>query len=182
MLVVVGRIARAHGLRGELGVQVRTDEPERRFAAGSSVVCGTRTLTVTSARWHSGRLLVTFDGVDDRTAAEALHGVIIESEIDPADLPDEPDEFYDRQLVGLEVRRGGPDGPAVGIVTAVLHLPDQDTLAIDIDGREVLVPFVTELVPDIDVAGGFVTVADVPGLLDPQQADVVNESDGAHPS
>ncbi len=182
MLVVVGRITRAHGLRGQLGVDVRTDEPDRRFAAGSSVVCGSRTLTVTSAKWHSGRLLLTFDGIDDRTAAEALHGATMEVEIDPDELPDEQDEFYDHQLVGLEVRRGGPMGPVAGTVTAVLHLPDQDTLAVDVEGREVLIPFVTALVPDIDVPGGFVTVADVPGLLDPQQAVVVNESEGAHES
>lgn len=171
MLVVIGRIARAHGLRGELGVQIRTDEPERRFAAGSSVVCGDRTLTITSSRHHSGRLLVTFEQISDRTAAEALHGSVLEAHIDPADLPDDPEEFYDHQLVGLEARRGDT---VIGTVTAVLHLPDQDSLAVDVDGREVLIPFVTELVPVVDVAAGFVTVADVPGLLDPQQAEVAD--------
>ncbi len=171
MLVVIGRIARAHGLRGELGVQIRTDEPERRFAPGSSVVCGGRTLTVASSRHHSGRLLVSFEQVTDRTAAEALHGSVLEAHVDPADLPDDPEEFYDHQLVGLEARRGDT---VVGTVTAVLHLPDQDTLAVDVDGREVLIPFVTELVPVVDVTGGFVTVADVPGLLDPQQAEVAD--------
>lgn len=171
MLVVIGRIARAHGLRGELGVQIRTDEPERRFAAGSSVVCGSRTLTVASSRHHSGRLLVVFEEVSDRTAAEALHGAVLEAEVDPGSLPEDPDEFYDHQLVGLEARR---DDTVVGTVTAVLHLPDQDTLAIDVDGHEVLIPFVTELVPRVDVAGGFVTIADLPGLLDPQQAEVAD--------
>lgn len=171
VLVVIGRIARAHGLRGELGVQIRTDEPERRFAPGSSVVCGNRTLTVVNSRHHSGRLLVTFEQVSDRTAAEALHGSVLEAHIDPGDLPDDPEEFYDHQLVGLEARR---DDTVIGTVTAVLHLPDQDSLAVDVDGREVLIPFVTDLVPVVDVAGGFVTVADVPGLLDPQQAEVAD--------
>jgi 16S rRNA processing protein RimM len=178
MLVVIGRITRAHGLRGEVGVDVRTDEPERRFAAGSSVVCGPRTLTIAAARRHSGKLLVSFDGFGDRTAAETLHGIVIEAEIDPAELPDADDEFYDHQLVGLEARLGGPEGSPVGSVTAVLHLPDQDTLAINVDGREVLVPFVTELVPQIDVRAGFVTIADVPGLLDPSQADAVHDAPG----
>lgn len=176
MRVVIGRITRAHGLRGEVGVDVRTDEPERRFAAGSSLHVGTRTLTVAASRRHSGRLLVSFEQVPDRTAAEALHGTVVETDIDPAELPNDPDEFYDHQLVGLEVRRGTADGPVVGTVTAVLHLPDQDTLAIDADGREVLVPFVTDLVPEVDVAAGCVTVAEVPGLLDPEQADVVRDS------
>ena len=176
MRVVIGRVTRAHGLRGEVGVDVRTDEPERRFAVGSSVHVGARTLTVSASRRHSGRLLVSFEQVPDRTAAEALHGTVVEADIDPSDLPDDPDEFYDHQLVGLEVRRGATDGPVVGTVTAVLHLPDQDTLAVDVDGHEVLVPFVTELVPEVDVTAGCVTVAEVPGLLDPEQADVVRDA------
>lgn len=179
MRVVVGRVTRAHGLRGEVGVDVRTDEPERRFAAGSSLVCGDRTLIVAAARRHSGRLLVSFDRVDDRTAAEALHGSVLEAEIDPAELPADTDEFYDHQLVGLAVRRADDvAAPAIGTVTAVLHLPDQDTLAVDVDvdGREVLVPFVSDLVPEVDLVAGFVTVADVPGLLDPDAAVEVRDS------
>jgi 16S rRNA processing protein RimM len=168
MQVVIGRIGRAHGIRGELNVDIRTDEPDRRFAPGSSVVCGTRTLTVASARHHSGRLVVAFAEVPDRTAAEALHGTIIEAVIDPDDVPDDPDEFYDHQLVGLEVRSGVT---VVGTVTGLVHLPYQDTLTVDIDGREVFIPFVTELVPVVDVAGGFVTVEDVDGLLDPTLAE-----------
>lgn len=170
MLVVIGRITRAHGIRGELAVEVRTDEPERRFAAGSSVVCGGRPLTVAGARQHSGRLLVTFEGIGDRTAAEALHGVLIEADVDENATPDDPEEFYDRQLVGLEVRSGGV---RIGTVTAVLHLPAQDTLAIDAGGSEVLVPFVAELVPEVDLRGGYLTVSDVPGLLDPSRADEI---------
>lgn len=168
MQVVIGRIGRAHGIRGELNVDIRTDEPERRFAPGSSVVCGDRTLTVSSARHHSGRLVVAFREIADRTAAEAIHGTILEAVVDPADVPHDPDEFYDHQLVGLEVRRGDV---VVGTVTGIVHLPFQDTLTVDVDGHEVFVPFVTELVPQIDVAGGFVTVADVEGLLDPSRAD-----------
>ncbi|MCW2830342.1 MAG: ribosome maturation factor RimM [Aeromicrobium sp.] len=172
MNVVIGRIGRAHGIRGELNVDIRTDEPERRFAPGSSVVCGQRTLTVKTSRQHGGRLVVAFEEVPDRTAAERLHGIVLEAVVDPDDTPDDPDDFYDHQLVGLEVRidRDG-DQPVVGTVTGLVHLPYQDTLSVDIDGREVFIPFVTELVPVVDVAGGYVTVEDVEGLLDPARAE-----------
>lgn len=168
MLVVIGRIGRAHGIRGELSIDIRTDEPERRFAPGSSLVCGSRRLTVTSSRHHSGRLLVVFDEVADRTAAEQLTGGLLQAEIDPTEIPDDPEEFYDHQLVDLEVRAA--DGTVVGTITSVLHLPEQDSLVIDADGRELLVPFVEALVPDVDVAEGFVRLADVDGLLDPEAA------------
>ncbi len=169
MLVVVGRIGRAHGIRGELNVEIRTDEPERRFAPGSSIVCGGRTLTVASSRHHSGRLLVAFHEVPDRTAAEQLHGGILETEVDATERPSDPEEFYDHQLVGLQVR--GADDTVVGTVTSVAHLPEQDTLVVDADGREVLVPFVSALVPTVDLAEGYVRVGDVVGLLDPEAAE-----------
>ncbi|WP_456697282.1 ribosome maturation factor RimM [Aeromicrobium sp. P5_D10] len=168
MHVVIGRIGRAHGIRGELNVDIRTDEPERRFAPGSSVVCGSRTLTVAKARHHSGRLVVSFVEIPDRNAAEALHGTVLEAVVDPEEVPEDPDEFYDHQLVGLQVRSGAD---VVGTVTGLVHLPYQDTLTVEIDGREVFIPFVTELVPVVDIRGGFVTVADVPGLLDPSEAE-----------
>jgi len=177
VLVVIGRIGRAHGIRGELNVEIRTDEPERRFAPGSSIICGDRTLTVASSRHHSGRLLVAFREVPDRTAAEQLHGNILETEVDETERPDDPEEFYDHQLVGLQVR--GPDNALVGTVTSVVHLPEQDTLVVDADGREVLVPFVTALVPTVEVAEGYVRLADVAGLLDPDTADAVETGGGS---
>ncbi len=169
MLVVVGRIKRAHGIKGELAVEIRTDEPERRFAAGSSVICGDRTLTIASSRFHSGRLLVAFREVPDRTAAEQLHGRLVEVEVDPADRPDDPDELYDHQLIGLQVRDA--DDAVVGIVTAVMHGSAQDTLVVDAGAQEVLVPFVEAHVPDIDLDDGVVRLADVPGLLDSEAVD-----------
>ncbi len=171
MLVVVGRIGRAHGIRGELNVDIRTDEPERRFAPGSSVMCGGRPLTVASARHHSGRLVVAFREIADRTAAEGLHGKILEVEIDPTEVPDDPDEFYDHQLVGLQARSGDT---VVGTVTGIIHGPHQDTLSIDIEGREVFIPFVTALIPDVDVVGGFVTINEIEGLLDPAKAETAD--------
>lgn len=170
--VVVGRIGRAHGVRGEVGVEVRTDEPDRRFASGTALAVDDsgRTLVVRSARPHAGRLLVTFEGVDDRTRAEALRGCLLTADVEPAERPDDPEEYYDHQLAGLSVRT--PSGEPVGAVTEVLHLPAQDALAVRTEeGREVLVPFVAALVPSVDVDAGVVVVEDVPGLLDPDAAE-----------
>ncbi|ALX04520.1 MULTISPECIES: ribosome maturation factor RimM [Aeromicrobium] len=178
MRVVVGRIGRAHGIKGELAVQVRTDEPERRFAPGTALVAGDRTVVVAAARNHSGRLLLRLEGVGDRTAAEALHGRVLEVDVDPDDVPEDDDAYYDHQLVGLRVHDHA--GTDVGVVADVLHLPEQDLLSLDLDAgaRGVLVPFVVALVPDVDLGAGHVTLADVPGLLDPD-AQAVAEPERA---
>ncbi|HWV27896.1 MAG TPA: ribosome maturation factor RimM [Aeromicrobium sp.] len=173
MQVVVGRIGRAHGIRGELSVDVRTDEPDRRFAAGQQLTGGRRTFTVESSRHHQGRLLVRFAEVTDRTAAEQLTGTLLEVDIDPDEVPEDDEEFYDHQLVGLSAVA---DEREVGTVVDVLHLPEQDLLVIEVDGREVLVPFVAELVPEVDLAAGRLVVTDRPGLLDPDDAEVVENS------
>lgn len=170
MRVVVGRIGRAHGIRGDLSVDPRTDEPERRFAVGSSVLCRDRELTITASRPHSGKLLVTFAEVPDRTAAEQLHGALLEVEIDPDEVPEDDDAFYDHQLIGLAVQ---VDGASRGRVLDVLHLPAHDTLLVEVDGRRVQVPFVEALVPEVDLDAGTVTVVDRPGLLNPEEADEV---------
>lgn len=168
MRVVVGRIGRAHGIRGDLSVESRTDEPERRFAPGSSVLCRDAVLTVTASRPHGGRLLVSFDGVEDRTAAERLHGALLEIEVDPQEAPEDEDAFYDHQLVGLSVI---VEGVERGVVVEVLHLPAHDSLLIDLGDGRVQVPFVEALVPEVDVSAGTVVVADRPGLLNPGAAD-----------
>jgi 16S rRNA processing protein RimM len=173
MQLVVGRIGKAHGIRGEVGVEVRTDDPDARFASGASLItepADRGPLRVDATRWHSGRLLVNFAGVADRTAAEALRGTLLLVEVDESERPDDPDEFYDHQLVGLRVVSTA--GDEVGEVADVLHLPAQDVLAIKrSDGAEVLVPFVKELVPVVDVDRGALTVDARPGLLDPEVAD-----------
>lgn len=183
MLVTVGRIGRAHGVRGELSIDIRTDEPERRFAVGSFVVVSPRDgsaprpMQIRTSRPHSGRLLVTFEQVPDRTAAEALRGANLAVEVDAHEPPDDPEEFYDHQLVELQAR--AVDGTLIGVVSAVLHLPAQDTLSITApSGHEILVPFVAELVPQVDLAGGFLVVSDLPGLLDPDAAVVVRPAGG----
>jgi 16S rRNA processing protein RimM len=166
---IVGVIGRPHGVRGEVTVEVRTDEPERRFAPGQVLrdEGGTRPFTVQSVRDHSGRLLVTFAEVINRETAEAVRGTLLIAAVEPDERPLEPEEFYDRQLIGLGVRR--PDGVVVGTVSSVLHLPTQEVLEVETAAGSRLVPFVTALVPEIDLETGCLTVADVAGLLDDLQ-------------
>jgi 16S rRNA processing protein RimM len=173
--VVVGRIGKAHGIKGEVSVEPRTDEPERRFAVGTTLPAArpngsdARTLTVKSTRWHQDRLLVVFEEIPDRNAAEAARGLVLTATVDPADTPDDPDEFYDHQLVGLAAYT--TDGDSVGNVTEVIHAGGQDLLAIKTATGEVLVPFVQALVPVVDLATGRLEIADRPGLLTPLEDD-----------
>jgi 16S rRNA processing protein RimM len=173
--VVVGVIGRAHGIRGDVVIDVRTDEPERRFAPGTRLRAegSGRTFTVANTREHSSRLLAKFEELADRTAAEQARGAVLLADVDASELPAEPEEFYDRQLVGLVART--PDETMIGTVSAVLHLPAQDTLEIETPTGPRLVPFVTELVPEVDLAGGFLVVADVSGLLDDPEDDAADD-------
>ncbi len=177
MRVIVGRVGRPHGLRGELVVGVRTDEPDLRFAAGAVLdaheqpdPAETGTLTVARARWHSGQLLVTFEGITDRTAAQELTGSWLS--VDSGQLPrtGDPDEFRDHELIGLSVQT--TDGGLAGVVTDVLH-HGQDLLVIkraDGGDEEWLVPFVKAIVPEVDVDAGLLVIDPPPGLLDPARA------------
>jgi len=171
--VVVGRIGRPHGIRGQVSVEVRTDHPEGRLAPGMSVRTdppAAGPLTIADGRVHSGRLLLQFAGYDDRTSAERLRGVLLLADVDPAELPEDPDEFFDHQLVGLAVRT--VDGRPVGELQEVLHLPGQDVLAVRRpDGTETLVPFVAALVPRVDVEGGEIVIDPPPGLVAPADDD-----------
>lgn len=174
LLVVVGRVGRAHGVRGDVTVEVRTDEPDRRFASGARLLTSggaddlPESVTVQAARWHRGRLLLHLADIDDRTAAEALRGVLLQVAVDPADAPADPEEFYDHQLIGLVVLDS--DDRSLGRVSGVVH-GAQDLLVIDLDPQDAdahpqqsLVPFVTALVPVVDLVGGFLRV-DLPGGL-----------------
>jgi 16S rRNA processing protein RimM len=175
--VVVGRIGKPHGIRGEVTVDVRTDEPERRFGVGGVLraepprgsASSLSSVTVARTRWHRDVLLAWFEEIPDRDAAEAARGIVLHATVDPAERPDDPDEYYDHQLVGLRVDDLG--GTELGEVTAVLH-GAQDLLVVRTPtGRDALVPFVKALVPDVDVAGGRVVVADQPGLVTPLPDD-----------
>ena len=166
-LLVVGRIGHAHGVRGEVSVDVRTDDPDRRYAAGSVLATDPPELgplTVERARPHHGRLLVQFAEVADRTAAEALRGTLLV--VDAATAGDAgEDEWWDHELVGLAAVR--PDGKPLGTVREVVHVPGAPLLAVVTDeGREVLVPFVADIVPEVDVPGGRLVVDPPEGLLE----------------
>jgi 16S rRNA processing protein RimM len=171
---IVGVIGRPHGVRGEVAVELRTDEPERRFAPGQILLeeGGTRHFTVRSVRDHSGRLLVSFAELVDRASAEEVRGTLLTAAVEPDERPTETDEFYDRQLIGL--RATTPDGVELGKVQSVLHLPAQDVLEIETAAGPRLVPFVEALVPDVDLEAGRLTVVDLTGLLDDR--DDANEN------
>ncbi|MFI7605520.1 ribosome maturation factor RimM [Micromonospora sp. NPDC049366] len=181
-MLIVGRIGKPHGIRGEVTVEVRTDEPEARFAPGSVLVTEPGAtppaapgpgvpfrvpaeLTVESARWHQGRMLVAFEGVLDRDVAEALRGTLVG--VDSADVapPEDPEEFHDHQLVGLAVVT--PAGERLGEVARIDHAPASDLLVLRRpEGKTALIPFVKAIVPEVDLAGGRVVVDPPNGLLD----------------
>jgi 16S rRNA processing protein RimM len=174
---VVGVIGRPHGVRGEVAVELRTDEPERRFVPGQVLLeeGGTRHFTVRSVRNHSGRLLVSFAELEDRAGAEAVRGMLLTAPVEPDERPAEPGEFYDRHLIGLSATT--PDGAEVGRVRSVLHLPAQDILEIETAAGPRLVPFVEALVPDVDLEAGRLTVVNLTGLFG--DSDDADDSDGA---
>lgn len=188
MLLVVGQIGKPHGIRGEVSVSVRTDEPEERFFAGSvfttevprdrrvstgpaaAALAGVAyqvppSLVVESVRWHQGRGIVQFEGVHDRNVAEALRGVLLQVESSSLKAPADPDEFHDHQLIGLPVFDVG--GAELGRVARIDHAPASDLLVLDKPGGgTALIPFVTQLVPTVDVARGRIVVDLPEGLLD----------------
>ena len=165
--VVVGRIGRPHGVRGEVTVELRTDDPDLRFAPGAVLrtePADRGPLTIAGRRWHREVLLLAIEGVESREAAEELRNT--ELHVPVAELPalEDPDVFYDHQLVGLTVRL--PDGSELGTVSAVRHEGADLLVVRRVDGGELLVPFVTAIVPTVDLAGGVVVVDPPEGLLD----------------
>lgn len=181
----VGRLLKAHGLKGALKLELFTDEPERRFVPGATFALQVptssswhgKTLELTELRWYNSHAVGFFKGVDDRTVAETLVRAILWVDQDVTELPEESDAWYDHQLVGLRALRDGVD---VGRVTRVDHLPAQDLLAIATANGEVLVPFVAAIVPAVDIAAGTVTLTPPAGLFedlpddDPAPADEVD--------
>jgi len=187
--LVVGRIGKPHGLKGEVAVEPRTDEPDRRFAVGAVLATEAprggaphgpgrpAALTIRAVRWHQSRLLVTFEEITDRNQAEAARGLVLLATIDAEEVPEDPEEFYDHQLVGLRVVT--TDGDDVGELAEVAHGSAQDLLVVRTgDGREVLVPFVSALVPVVDVRAGRIEVADRPGLITPLEEEAAAEHEG----
>lgn len=173
MDLVVGRVVKAHGVTGELVVEVRTDDPDNRFAPGTQLRARPkgggpeRAHVVESARDHSGRLLVRLAGVSDRGAADGLRGTVFV--VDSEALPpiDDPDEFYDHQLEGLRVLTTA--GTTVGTVAEVLHTPAGELLAVRADGDgdgEVLVPFVSAIVTAVSLDERTIEIDPPDGLLE----------------
>ena len=169
MRIVVGRIGKPHGVRGEVTVEPRTDEPELRFAEGADLLTESGTLHIETVRFHQGTPLVAFRGVDDRTAAEALRNTMLFIDTDFDEPSTDPDEFWDHELIGLDAVTA--QGDTLGRVADVIHLPAQDLLAVaTLDGREVLVPFVSEIVTEVSRERHCVVIADPGGLFDESQA------------
>lgn len=159
--MAVGRIGKPHGVRGWVTVAPSTDEPDLRFAEGAIVLIDDRPRTVVESR-IGARLMVLFDGCHTREDAEALRGRWVEVVIGDEPI-DDPDEFYDHQLEGLSVVVAGE---VKGTVTEVLHLPGQDLLAVDTMSGQVLIPFVVDVVPVVDLDAGTVEVVELEGLFD----------------
>ncbi|MEU5419854.1 ribosome maturation factor RimM [Streptomyces sp. NPDC020799] len=179
MQLVVGRIGRAHGIKGEVTVEVRTDDPELRLGPGAVLAtdpAGVGPLTIETGRVHSGRLLLRFAGVKDRTGAEALRNTLLIAEVDPEETPEDPEEFYDHQLIDLDVVTA--DGTEIGRITEIAHLPSQDLFIVERpDGGEVMIPFVSEIVTGIDLDAQRAVVDPPRGLIDTEQAEVASSRD-----
>ncbi|HYJ56666.1 MAG TPA: ribosome maturation factor RimM [Mycobacterium sp.] len=171
MDLVVGRVVKAHGVTGEITVDIRTDDPQGRFAPGVTLRGraprggSERDYVIDTVRAHGGRLLMRLVGVADRDSADRLRGTLFV--VDSSDLPpiEDPDEFYDHQLEGMTVATTG--GQQVGTVAEVLHTPAGELLAVrDADGAEVLVPFVSAIVMSVSLSAGTIEIDPPDGLLE----------------
>ena len=167
MRLLVGRIGRAHGILGEATIEVRSDEPDRRFAIGNKVQTDAHgELTITSGRVHNGILLLGFEGVTDRNAIEKLRDVLLYCDVDINEPGIDEDDYHVLQLIGCAAHL--ESGDLVGEVTDVINLPGQDLLAIKTETGEILIPFVRQLVPVVDIAAHKVIVIppDISGAIE----------------
>ena len=183
MQLVVARIGRAHGIKGEVTVEVRTDEPELRLGPGAVLFTDPASagpLTIESGKVHSGKLLLRFEGVRDRNAAEALRNTLLIAEVDPEEMPEEEDEYYDHQLMDLDVVLA--DGTEIGRITEISHLPSQDLFIVERpDGTELMIPFVESIVTEIDLEEQRAVIDPPPGLID-DRAVIVSSRDESEES
>lgn len=165
MEMLIGRVVKSHGVRGEVAVELLADESEDHIVVGQ-VLTGRQTgkeiqLTVKTVRPHQQRLLVSFEEVSDRTLADSLRGMKFFAE--PLERDEDSDEYYNHELIGLKVRM---DGAEIGEVTGVMDTPNRKILEVAYDGREVLVPFVMDIVPEVDLGEGYLEITPPEGLLD----------------
>jgi 16S rRNA processing protein RimM len=157
MRLLVGRIGRAHGILGEATIEVRTDEPDRRFAIGATVQTDSMgELKITSGRVHNGILLLGFEGISDRNGIEKFRNVLLYADVDINEVNDDEDEYHVMQLIGCQAVL--ESGQVFGEVTDVINLPGQDLLAIKTESGEHLIPFVHQLVPTVDITNKKVIV------------------------
>ncbi|HEY4898952.1 MAG TPA: ribosome maturation factor RimM [Candidatus Nanopelagicaceae bacterium] len=167
MLLVVGRIGRAHGVLGEATIEVRTDLPDERFVLGAHFETDPTTsgpLTIESVRDHNGILLLKFVEINDRTALEKVRDTLLLADVDMADEALNEDEFHVQQLIGCDVVL--ESGKSIGELADILNLPGQDVLAVKGQSGEILIPFIEEFVPTIDLERRRITVVPPPGLLE----------------
>jgi 16S rRNA processing protein RimM len=167
----VGRLLKAHGLKGAIKLELYTDSPNERFHKGAVLELQVpdtspwfgKTVTVSELKWFNTNAVLFLEGVSDREGAESLIKAILLVE-QPLDVsPAEPDAWYDHQLIGLKVVR---DGVEIGEIARVDHLPAQDLLAIKLSDREVLLPFVGKFVPKVDVEAGLIEITPPGGLFE----------------
>ena len=157
MRLLVGRIGRAHGILGEATIEVRTDEPDRRFAIGATVQTDSiGDLKVISGRVHNGILLLGFEGISDRNSVEKLRNTLLYADVDINEANDDEDEYHVMQLI--ECVAVLESGEVFGEITDVINLPGQDLLAIKTENGEQLIPFVHQLVPTVDITNKKVVV------------------------
>ncbi len=184
----VGRLTKAHGLKGAIKIELYTDAPERRFVPGavftlqvppSSPWFG-KTIELAELRWYNGHPVAFFAGITDRTQAESLIKAILWVDHDMAEASDEEDAWFDHQLVGLNVLR---DGVQVGVLTHVDHFPAQDLLTVSTSTGDILVPFVKAIVASVDLEAGTMTVTPPLGLFEelPDDAPAADSAGQATP-
>jgi 16S rRNA processing protein RimM len=179
----VGRLLKAHGLKGAIKLELYTDDPALRFVPGSVYTLQVpdespwlgKTVTLKELKWYNDQAVVFLDGIDDRDAAESLVKAILWVDEDQDSRPVEEDAWYDYQLIGLTVRR---NGHAVGTISRVDHFPSQDLLIVDTGDAEVLVPFVKAIVTGVDIEAGTMDIDPPIGLFE-DPVDDEPESAGA---
>ena len=184
----MGRLLKAHGLKGAIKLELYTDSPNERFVPGAVLKLQVpetsdwfgKTVTVKELRWYNQAPVIFLEGIEDRNASEALIRAILLIDTDAQELPAEEDAWYDHQLVGLKVIR---DGVEVGSIARVDHMPAQDLLAVKTSNGEVLVPFVKAIVTKVDIESGTVTVNPPMGLFEEiesaERADALDAGDQA---
>jgi len=161
--LVVGRIGRAHGVLGEATVEVRTDDPDLRFAVGEKLTLENgNTLTVSSYRWHNQILLLSFNGINDRNKIEELRDQLLSAEVDTE--ANQPGEYHFQQLIGCQVLLA--NGSKLGEVKEIVQLPGQDLLSVESAKGEVLIPMVKQIIVSIDIDQKIIQINPPEGLLD----------------